>query len=274
MLVIFVVVICASSCTTTTSSPPVFFNAQNKGFRDKRPPQPKGKKAPALAPAPIDKDIGPKCEAGDRNCVYAGLPPPESQCNGNACNKRVQIIRNGQRCSYPEKNCVKGKAPEDGSNCGPSDECVFSQTDVCQAKSCTAAKGQPCKYGDRHCVKAEPPQQSPSTALMFPGCENTTNSLTCNTHDPCVHYTCNTLENANRIDEESVNTMLKCARDKILKCFTFDGNIRYCTCVPMPTGDYDGKKCPDGFVVKKYPILSGGLKPLPAGTRDYCVLPS
>ena len=108
-------------------------------------------------------------------------------------------------------------------------------------------------------------------STTFPGCVNTT-SDNCRV-STCAHYTCKTIEDARRININNVN--IKCEKDSdILQCVTHDGTRKstYCGCAPiMPSGNYNGKPCPDGLVVKtiKAPCLLQGMENLSLKTGGY-----
>lgn len=136
LLVVVGVSSCASSTVTLPPSSPVFFNAQKS--RGERPPPPvKGPGKAAIigkAPGPT-KDIGPKCEAGDAYCVYAGVS--QIMCKAAHCKPPP---RNGDPCKYTDEkskyteNCVKAPEPVVGEatscvdtsaeKCDPSQQCI------------------------------------------------------------------------------------------------------------------------------------------------------
>lgn len=157
----------------------------------------------------------------------------------------------------------------------------------------------PCKGGPKNYIKSIrvpackpmirsyyicelPPTPTPAPPPMggvptFKGCVNTPME----SRDPStfVRYTCNTPEDADQINEKTIN--MTCERDKILKCSTYQGTIRDCECAEILPGDYDGKPCPDGLVVKATRVLPPGCVtppcPISRGVQgrpyDVCALP-
>lgn len=126
LLIFVVVIIVVTSCASSTATPPIFLNAQ-KGFR----PQPLKRPLLGKAPAP-GKNFGPKCEAWDAYCVYAGVP--QIMCKALNC---VRPPRNGDPCNYTDKknkyseNCVKATPPVVQEGGGEATSCVDTSAERC-----------------------------------------------------------------------------------------------------------------------------------------------
>ena len=255
LLIFVVVIIVVTSCASSTATPPIFLNAQ-KGFR----PQPLKRPLLGKAPAP-GKNFGPKCEAWDAYCVYAGVP--QIMCKALNC---VRPPRNGDPCNYTDKknkyseNCVKAEAPEPnvGPKCEQGDtDCVYAglppPTGRCRIADCIErSNGDPCRYPNKNCIKA--PQPVGGGGDKPPDCVDTS-AEKCDPSQQCVHYTCKTPEDAKRLkvklDKNEMNFKCDGKTDThVFNCKTV-GNTTFCGCGWMRPED-NGGKCPDGMVVKTW----------------------
>ena len=196
-----------------------------------------------------------------------------SSCGSSSAAVTPPIFFNAQKSRLrgpPSKRPPPTKAPgmeparaaalDKRPICKPEDTyCVTLGNMACNSMEC-ALHGRPCIYSDYNCVKSrsqgERATPSPTVDVdAFENCIDTRSPTNCQSKT-CVHYTCNTAEDAQRINMDTVN--IKCVKrghwangmtgiDGTLQCKTV-GNTTYCECAPIFASD--NKACPDGLVPK------------------------
>lgn len=251
LVVVVVIVLLVLFWTTTTSKrpppPPVFLQAQKGGRqRQKWVKDTKGgsvgAKGPALFKAPAQSST-----PGPKKGNYSMIP---GLCSDEACVKRITDMRGKNiTCEAGDEYCVfaKGATGQGCINNGTLNLCMPG----------LPTRGNVCKYTDKDCIKAVRPDSTPGVNDVLEACTDTTLEQ-CTTPGSCVHYTCKTKEDAQRVSAK--NAQLVCKSDQVVKCDT-EGNTAFCGCFPYYLDEHGNKGCPDGMVKKGIRIpCKGGPK--------------
>lgn len=254
LMVVVIVVVCVVVCTPTKKDggETLFLNAQKMGRRRQQPVKVGsggGAKGPALFKAPTQTQ---PTSPGPKKGNYSLIP---GLCSDEACVKRVNDLSGKNRsCEKEDEYCVfaKGATGQGCINNGMKQSCLTG----------LPKGGVECKYTDKDCLKAiRPVTASPPPVLtdVLEACTNTTlEQCTSPADGSCIHYTCNTKEDAQRINAN--NAQLVCKRDQVVKCDT-EGNTAFCGCFPYYLDEHGKKDCPDGWVKKGIRIpCKGGPK--------------
>lgn len=240
ILILVVVIVLLVLFWTTTSKlpppPPVFLQAQKGGRqRQKLVGGGGGAKGPSLFKAPPAQSPTP----GPKKDNYSMIP---GLCSDEACVKIITDMRGKNRtCEAGDEYCVF-KAGATGQGClnnGQQKNCIIG----------LPTGGVECKYTDKDCRKAIRPATQPppsSSVNMLDLCTDTTLEQ-CKDTSRCVHYTCKTKEDAQRVSAK--NAQLVCKSDQVVKCDT-EGNTAFCGCFPYYPDEHGNKGCPDGWVKK------------------------
>lgn len=240
MIVWVVVLFCPT--TRTDDDEGVFLYA--RGGKRRQQPVQVGPKGPALF-KPQSQSPSPEPKKGN----YSMIP---GLCSDEACVKRITDMRGKNRsCEAGDEYCVF-KAGATGQGClnnGLQKNCLVG----------LPTGGVECKYTDKDCLKAVRPSIPASTQGfdVLEACTDTTLEQ-CTTPGSCVHYTCKTKEDAQRVSAK--NAQLVCKSDQVVKCDT-EGNTAFCGCFPYYVDEHGNKGCPDGMVKKSIRIpCKGGPK--------------
>ena len=239
MIVWVVVLFCPT--TRTDDDEGVFLYA--RGGKRRQQPVQVGPKGPALFKAPPAQSPSPEPKKGN----YSMIP---GLCSDEACVKRITDMRGKNiTCEAGDEYCVfaKGATGQGCINNGTLNLCMPG----------LPTRGNVCKYTDKDCIKAVRPASTPGVNDVLEACTDTTLEQ-CTTPGSCVHYTCKTKEDAQRVSAK--NAQLVCKSDQVVKCDT-EGNTAFCGCFPYYLDEHGNKGCPDGMVKKGIRIpCKGGPK--------------